>query len=97
MSPAVNGSRFWGGSPLVPVTLWGLEGSWEWGDSGGPAAAGPSCACAQEPLAQFAGRWPCLGIPAVGVPALPAAVGGGIPEAGGQFPPLPPTRASRAC
>lgn len=34
-------------------------------------------------------RWVC--------PRFPAAVGGGIPEAGGQFPPLPPAPASRAC
>lgn len=49
-----------------------------------------AAACAPEPLAQFPGRRPRPGIPAVGVPALPAAVGGGILGAGGQFPPSHP-------
>lgn len=51
----------------------------------------------QEPLAQFPGRWPCRGFLRWVCPRFPAAVGGGIPEAGGQFPPLPPAPASRAC
>ena len=99
MSPAIDGSRFGGPGkrvlPRVPVTLGGLDGRQKpdpQPQKGAGVAPGvlAAAACVREPLAQFPGRRPCPGIPAVGVPALPAAVGGGILGAGGQFPPSRP-------
>ena len=61
MSPAMNGSRFWGvpagSSPLVPLTLRGLEGSWERGGLWGSGC----CSAHRNLWPSFLGAGPARG------------------------------------
>lgn len=78
-----------GGGGLACKSPGGLQGG-----GGGLAAA----ACAQEPLAQFPGspalpQDSCSGCACTSGPG----VGGGLLEAGEEFPPFPPTGNSSLC